>query len=89
MRAAASATAITLWPRRALDISGCRSRGDLWNLVDEAHLALLAEVLRCVIQSGALPDVQTPPEPVAPQYYRMHEELTFLLQRRLVGGARS
>lgn len=70
--------------RRALDISGCRSTGDLWTLVDEAQLALLADVLSSVIATGALPRLQIPPEPVAPQYFQMHPSLRRLLQRRLI-----
>lgn len=75
-----------LLARRALDISGCRTIGALWKLVDEGQLALLAEVLRAVLETGALPQVQVPPEPVAPQYFRMHEELGLLLKHRLAGA---
>ena len=75
-----------LLARRAVDIADCRSVGALFLKVDQAQLALLNEVLRLAITTGALPQVQDPPEPVAPQYYRMHEDLLALLQRRLASA---
>lgn len=78
-----------LLARRSLDMAGCHSTGALWKLVDEAQLGLLAEVLRSVIETGALPQIQQPPEPVAPQYFRMHPALSAILQRHLAAGTQT
>jgi hypothetical protein len=72
-----------LLARRVLDTSDCGGVGALRAMVDEAQLALLAEVLRATLASGALPQVQQPPEPTGPQYYQMHSELSAVLRARL------
>jgi hypothetical protein len=57
--------------------------GALRAMVDEAQLALLAEVLRATLASRALPEVQVPPEPTGPQYFQMHHVLSAVLHTRL------
>jgi hypothetical protein len=72
-----------LLARRVLDTFDCRDVGALRAMVDEAQLALLAEVLRAMLASGALPQAQLPPEPAGPQYFQMHRELSAVLRARL------
>jgi hypothetical protein len=72
--------------RQVVDISGCRSVGELRARVDQAQLALLARVLRSVLQTGAVPAALELQEKPGPQYFRMHPDLVALLERRLASA---
>ena len=72
-----------LLARRTLDVSDCRGVPALRAAIDAAQIALLGDVVKATLQSGALPEARKPPEPEGPQYYRMHRELAGVLHRRL------
>jgi len=72
-----------LLAREAFDTFDCRTVAELLDAADAAQIKLLAEVVRGILASGALPEPATPPEPPRPQYFHMHRELAALLHRRL------
>lgn len=76
-----------LLARRAFDICQCRDRRALHAAVDRARLELLAEVVAGIIESGALPEIQHPPEPPGPQHFRLHGELAAVADRMLEAQA--
>jgi methionyl-tRNA formyltransferase len=67
---------------RAVDVSGCRSIDALRTRVNDAQLALLAEMTLAVLRGGA-PAARTQRAADGRQYYRMHPELAAVLSRRL------
>jgi folate-dependent phosphoribosylglycinamide formyltransferase PurN len=73
---------------RSVSVDGARSVAELRQRVDDAQLALLGEVVRFVIASGALPPARSQSPAEGRQYFRMHDELIRLLERELETGGR-
>ena len=70
---------------RQVDIAGCRSVAALRDAVDHAQLALLGDVVGLIV-SGRMPEPLAIAEPPGPQYFRMHRDLTAILEARLLGA---
>jgi len=75
--------ATPLLARRSVATFGCRAFGELERSVERERLRLLAEVVRAIAASGALPAIQTAPEPPGPPLFPMHHELADMLHRKL------
>jgi len=73
---------------REVAIGSAHDITSLRGLVDEAQLALLGEVLRYAVETGTLPPVRTQQHSEGRQFFRMHEELRRILDRRLADNSR-
>ena len=70
---------------------GVTSIAALRKRVDDAQIALLGKIVRYIIETGTLPSTWPNRAADGVQFFRMHEELTVILERELTisGGGRS
>lgn len=68
---------------RIVDTSSADSVATLRAIVDREQIALLGEVVRVVADTGNLPPARVQDTDEGRQFYRMHPELTAILEREL------
>jgi folate-dependent phosphoribosylglycinamide formyltransferase PurN len=73
---------------RGVDIAGCNSVASLCDAVDCAQLTLLGDIVAS-IASGRMPKPPAAAGPSGPQYFHMHQDLTAILEARLLGARAS
>jgi folate-dependent phosphoribosylglycinamide formyltransferase PurN len=66
-----------------VDTAAATSVERLRDLIDEAQIALLGEVVRFVVQTGSLPPTRAQLVEEGRQYFRMHGDLKAVLEARL------
>jgi folate-dependent phosphoribosylglycinamide formyltransferase PurN len=73
---------------QGVDIAGCKSVASLRHAVDCAQLTLLGDIVAS-IASGRMPEPPAAAGPPGPQYFHMHQDLTGILEARLLGARTS
>jgi methionyl-tRNA formyltransferase len=68
---------------RRVDVPEVRSIAELRGRVDDAQIALLGEVVSYVLATGCLPRRRPQQAAEGIQYFRMHRDLTALLEAEL------
>jgi len=70
---------------REVDPGPAGNISQLRRLVDKAQVELLGEVLQYVVRSGELPPCRPQERREGVQFFRMHDDLKAILERRLAG----
>jgi methionyl-tRNA formyltransferase len=70
---------------QGVDIADCNSVASLRDAVDRAQLTLLGDIVAS-IASGRMPEPPAAAGPPGPQYFHMHQDLTAILEARLLGA---
>ena len=73
---------------QGVDIADCNSVASLRDAVDRAQLTLLGDIVAS-IASGRMPEPPAAAGPPGPQYFHMHQDLTAILEARLLGARAS
>jgi methionyl-tRNA formyltransferase len=68
---------------RRVDTAGCRTIAQLRETVDRAQIALLGQVVRTILETGAIPGGRTQAPREGIQFFRMHPELAAVLEREM------
>ena len=71
---------------REVDAAPARSVMALRQIVDEAQIALLGQVLRFVVETGSIPQARVQVADEGRQYFEMHPELKAVLEAKLAAG---
>ena len=74
---------------READVSAAKSIADMRSIVDKIQLELLADTCADIAATGSLPPLKTQRADDGRQYFRMHPELSAILEERLRSRARS
>lgn len=71
---------------RRVDVSTARNISELRDLVDEAQLKLLGEVLRYILLTGKLPETRVQEAEEGVQFFQMHDDLKDHLENVIRAG---